>query len=73
MTYIAYVECTRCGGNHPLSQCPWPADLAEAVLAAQVDMLVCGMGITQISTDGDITIRHVPISEWMKDEQKTLD
>jgi hypothetical protein len=18
------VECTRCGGRHPLSRCPWP-------------------------------------------------
>lgn len=64
MTYAAYVQCTRCSGNHSLSQCPWPAGLAEAVLAAQVDMLVCGTAVTQISPDG--TIRHVPISEWMK-------
>jgi hypothetical protein len=63
MTYIAYVECTRCGGAHALSQCPWPDGLIEAEAAA-VDMLEFGTGIIQVSPDG--TIRHVPIAEWMK-------
>jgi hypothetical protein len=23
-TVVLLIECTRCGGNHPLSQCRWP-------------------------------------------------
>lgn len=68
MIYAAYVECTRCGGAHSLSQCPWPAGLLEATLAAQVDLLVYGTSIMQVSSDG--TIRHVPIIEWMEEEGK---
>lgn len=69
MIYAAYIVCTRCAGAHSLSQCPWPAGMVEAVLAANVDMLVYGTAVTQVemSTDGDITVRHVPIIEWIKE------
>lgn len=61
-----HVECTRCGGAHPLSQCPWPAGLLDAVQAAQVDLLVCGTAFTQILPDG--VVCHVPIEVWLKGE-----
>lgn len=44
----AHIECTRCGGAHALSQCPWPAGLVEAIQAAEVDLLLYGTAITQV-------------------------